>query len=89
MSTLRAMSHVVVYEIDQASFAPLLLERPEMAEDLAAILATGMSTLDDNGKPGQQHASSSFALLKAIETVFRSVPLKRVRTAGVQKDRKV
>lgn len=89
MSTLRAMSQVVVYEIDQASFAPLLLDRPEMAEDLAAILATGMSTLDENGKPGQQHASSSFALLKAIETVFRSVPFKRVRAAGVQKDRKV
>lgn len=71
MSTLRAMSQVLVYEIDQASFAPLLLDRPEMAEDLAAILATGMSTLDENGKPGQQHASSSFALLKAIETVFR------------------
>jgi CRP-like cAMP-binding protein len=82
MSTLRAMSHVVVYEIDQASFAPLLLDRPEMAEDLAAILASGMSALDENGKLGQQHASSSFALLKAIQTVFRSAPFKRVRAAG-------
>ncbi|AZO69965.1 mechanosensitive ion channel family protein [Mesorhizobium sp. M1D.F.Ca.ET.043.01.1.1] len=86
-STLRAMSHVVVYEIDQATFAPLLHERPEMAEDLAAILATGMSTLDENDKPGEQHANSSSALLKAIETVFRSVPYRRVRAAGVHKDR--
>lgn len=80
------MSHVVVYEIDQVSFAPLLLDRPEMAEDLAAILATGMSTLDENGKAEQQHASSRFALLKAIQTVFRSVPLKRVRAAELRTD---
>jgi small-conductance mechanosensitive channel/CRP-like cAMP-binding protein len=86
MSTLRAMSHVVVYEIDQESFAPLLLDRPEMAEDLAAILATGMSTLDENGKAGQHHARSRFALLKAIQTVFRSVPLKRVRAAELRTD---
>jgi small-conductance mechanosensitive channel/CRP-like cAMP-binding protein len=86
MSTLRAMSHVVVYEIDQVSFAPLLLERPEMAEDLAAILATGMSTLDENCKAEQQHASSRFALLKAIQTVFRRVPLKRVRAAELRTD---
>ncbi|WP_244441224.1 cyclic nucleotide-binding domain-containing protein [Mesorhizobium sp. STM 4661] len=90
MSTLRAMSHVVVYEIDQKSFAPLLLDRPEMAEDLAIILAGGMPASGENGKAGQQHASSSFALLKAIQTVFRSVPFKRVRAGGrydAQEDR--
>jgi small-conductance mechanosensitive channel len=77
MSTLRAMSHVVVYEIDQNSFAPLLLARPEMAEDLAAILSNGMSTSGESGAPGQQHTRSKSALLKAIRTVFRTVPLKR------------
>ena len=77
MSTLRAMSHVVVYEIDQKSFAPLLLDRPEMAEDLAAILATGMSTSGESGTPGQQHATSKLALLKAIQTAFRTGPFKR------------
>jgi len=56
------------------------------AEDLAAILATGMSTLDENGKAGQHHARSRFALLKAIQTVFRSVPLKRVRAAELRTD---
>ena len=78
MSTLRAMSHVVVYEIDQKSFAPLLLARPEMAEDLAAALSNGMSTSGESGTSGQQHTSSKSALLKAIRTVFRTVPLKRV-----------
>ena len=78
MSTLRAMSHVVVYEIDQKSFAPLLLDRPEMAEDLAAILSIGMSTFDESDTAGQQRTSSKFALLKAIHTVFHSVPFKRV-----------
>ena len=90
MSTLRAMSHVVVYEIDQKSFAPLLLDRPEMAEDLAAILASGMSASGESGKPGQQHANSRSALLKAMQTIFRSVPFKRVRAAGrhaVQEDK--
>jgi CRP-like cAMP-binding protein len=90
MSTLRAMSHVVVYEIDQKSFAPLLLDRPEMAEDLAAILASGMSASGESSKPGQQHANSRSALLKAMQTIFRSVPFKRVRAAGrhaVQEDK--
>ena len=77
MSTLRAMSHVVVYEIDQQSFAPLLLDRPEMAEDLAAILLAGTSPFADGGSAGQQHMSSKFALLSAIRTVFRAVPFKR------------
>ena len=77
-STLRAMSHVVVYEIDQKSFAPLLTDRPEMAENLAEILSARISTAGESGISGQQHASSKFALLKAIQAVFRSVPFKRV-----------
>jgi small-conductance mechanosensitive channel/CRP-like cAMP-binding protein len=78
-STLRAMGHVVVYEIDQKSFAPLLLDRPEMAEDLAAILSTRMLAFGEGGTAGQQHMSSRLALSRAIQTVFRTVPFKRVR----------
>ena len=78
------MSHVVVYEIDQQSFAPLLLDRPEMAEDLAAILSARMSAFGESGAAGQQHMSSKFALLKAIQTVFRAVPFRRVLSAGRQ-----
>ena len=80
--TLRAMSHVVVYEIDQQSFAPLLLDRPEMAEDLATILSARMSTFPEQGIAGQQHARSKFALLKAIKTAFRAAPFRRVRNAS-------
>ncbi|WP_353641778.1 mechanosensitive ion channel family protein [Mesorhizobium sp. WSM2239] len=77
-STLRAMSHVVVYEIDQQSFAPLLLDRPEMAEDLAAILSNRMSGFGDSDAAGQPHMSSKFALHKTIQTVFRAVQFRRV-----------
>ena len=88
-STLRAMSHVVVYEIDQESFAPLLLERPEMADDLAAILSSGISASRESGKAEHHHAHSSLALVKAIHSAFRSVPFGRVRTGrrGMHEDR--
>lgn len=83
-STLRAMNHVVVYEIDQQSFAPLLLDRPEMAEDLAAILSARMSAVDGNDAGARQRARSEFALRKAILTVFRTVPFRRVLGAAGQ-----
>jgi small-conductance mechanosensitive channel len=79
-STLRAMSHVVVYEIDQQSFAPLLLDRPEMAEDLAAVLSARMSL--GGSSAGQEHAVSKFALLKAMQTIFHPVPFRRGLSAG-------
>ncbi|MBZ9799586.1 mechanosensitive ion channel family protein [Mesorhizobium sp. ES1-4] len=82
MPTLRAMTHVVVYKIDQESFAPLLLNRPEMAEDLAAILSMGTSAYGETGMPGQQHESSKFALLNAIQAVFQTTPFKHVRAPG-------
>ncbi|MET3580353.1 small-conductance mechanosensitive channel/CRP-like cAMP-binding protein [Mesorhizobium robiniae] len=77
-STLRAFSHVVIYEIDQQSFASLLLDRPEMAEDVAAVLAARMSSSNPSGIAGQPHTNSKFALLKAMRTVFsrRSVPVR-------------
>jgi hypothetical protein len=79
-STLRTMSHVVVYEIDQQSFAPLLLDRPEMAEDLAAVLSARMSL--GGSSAGQEHAVSKFALLKAMQTIFHPVPFRRGLGAG-------
>lgn len=82
MSSLRAMTPVTVYEIDQESFAPLLHDRPEMAEDLAAILSMGVSASNESGIAGEHHTSSKFALLKAIQTVFRAAPFKRVRAPG-------
>ena len=33
--TLEALTRVTVYEIDQQAFAPLLMKRPALAEDLA------------------------------------------------------
>lgn len=81
-STLRAMNHVVVYEIDQPSFAPLLLDRPEMAEDLATILAARMSPPDGSDGASQQHADAKSALLNAMRTAFRAAPLRRVLSNG-------
>jgi CRP-like cAMP-binding protein len=90
-STLRALTHVVVYEIDQKSFAPLLLARPEMTEDLAAALATGMSTSGESGAPEQRHVSTRSTLAKAIQAVFRDLPLRRlldIETQASQEGRK-
>lgn len=77
-STLRAMTHVVVYEIDQQSFAPLLLDRPDMADDLAAILSARLSSIDEGDAAGRPHTSSEFALRKAILMLFESGPFRRV-----------
>lgn len=69
MSTLRAMTDVVAYEVDQESFAPLLIERPEVADSIAAILSAGMQATGESGKPAKS-AHSKFALLKSIQKVF-------------------
>ena len=71
MATLRALTAVVVYEVNQESFAPLLLERPKLAEDLAAILSVGMLANDEACEPRHQVAHSKFALMRSIRKVFR------------------
>ncbi|TIU01090.1 MAG: mechanosensitive ion channel [Mesorhizobium sp.] len=76
-STLRATSPVVAYEIDQQSFAPLLLSRPEMAEELATILSARISAVGESGINGQRRPSTTFALREAIQTAFRAVPFVR------------
>ncbi len=71
-STLEALTHVVVYEIDQQSFAPLLLDRPAMAEELALVLSQRATLANDRSAPGQSQERSVLALLKSIQTIFRS-----------------
>jgi hypothetical protein len=71
------MTDIVVYEVDQESFAPLLLERPELAESLAAILSARMPATGKGSEPRQQRVHSKFALLRSIQEVFR---LKRPNT---------
>ena len=71
MATLRALTDVIVFEVDQASFAPLLLERPELAEDLAAILSAQMPTIGEDRELRHQRQHSKFALLGSIRKAFR------------------
>jgi small-conductance mechanosensitive channel/CRP-like cAMP-binding protein len=72
MATLRALTDVIVYEVDQESFAPLLLERPELAQDLAAILSLRMVAIDEASESRYQNAAhSKFALLRSIRKAFR------------------
>jgi hypothetical protein len=66
------LTDVIVYEVDQESFAPLLLERPELAQDLAAILSLRMLAIDEAGESRHQNAAhSKFALLRSIRDAFR------------------
>jgi len=74
--TLKALSHVEILEIDQASFAPLLHKRPEMAEDLAATLSARMSASAPALHPKSQ-ARSQQALRQAIRSAFQIMPLRR------------
>jgi len=77
MATLRAVTHVEVCEIDHDSFAPLLRERPGMAEDLAAILSARMTPSGPGAPPAEQHLRSKVTLLRAIERVFRASVYRR------------
>jgi small-conductance mechanosensitive channel/CRP-like cAMP-binding protein len=88
-STLQAMSRVVVYVIDQQSFAPLLADRPEMAEDLAALLSGRASTSSQSEALLRQHTHSRFALMKAIRrsfAPFRSSTPKHPDARAPEKD---
>ena len=78
MATLRAVSPVEVCEIDHDSFAPLLRERPGMAEDLASILSARMTPTEPGVSAGEQRLSSKVTLLRAIERVFRAHAFRRV-----------
>ena len=69
--TLEALTRVTVYEIDQQAFAPLLINRPAMAEDLASSLSRRVRQVQAGAAPGpRQDRSSVRAFLKAIQTIF-------------------
>lgn len=69
---LEALTPVTVYEIGQASLAPLLARRPEMAE----ALAMNLSLRAESGKAADASASHRdrrmAEFLKAIREIFRT-----------------
>jgi small-conductance mechanosensitive channel/CRP-like cAMP-binding protein len=74
-ATLTAITHVVVYEIDQVSFAALLKDRPCMAEELATILARRAATISARYSLSHEpaHGHSVAEILQSIRTMFRSL----------------
>jgi small-conductance mechanosensitive channel len=68
--TLEALTRVTVYEIDQQAFAPLLINRPAMAEDLALSLSRRAQQVQAGAAQGPQHDRSVRAFMKAIQTIF-------------------
>ncbi len=61
---------MTVYEIDQQAFAPLLKNRPAMAEDLALTLARHGQQIQAGPAQGPHHERSVRTFLKAIQTMF-------------------
>jgi small-conductance mechanosensitive channel len=66
IATLQALGSVTVYVIDQKDFAPLLAKRPQLAEDLTAILNSRIPVLAEADSEAQPATRSRFAVLKAI-----------------------
>lgn len=69
--TLEAITRVTVYEIDQQAVAPLLVDRPELAEDLALALAKWGSSPEQPVPHEVRRRLRAPDLLRAIRTVFR------------------
>ena len=68
--TLEALTRVTVYEIDQRAFAPLLINRPAMAEDLALSLSRRAQQVQTGAAQGPQQERSVRAFLRAIQAIF-------------------
>ena len=68
--TLEALTRVTVYEIDRQAFAPLLINRPAMAEDLALSLSRRAQQVQTGAAQGPQQERSVRAFLKAIQTIL-------------------
>jgi small-conductance mechanosensitive channel len=68
--TLEALTRVTVYEIDQQAFAPVLENRPAMAEDLAFSLSRRAQQVQAGAPQGRQQERSVHAFLRAIQTIF-------------------
>jgi Cyclic nucleotide-binding domain len=69
--TLETMTRVTAYEIDQIAFAPLLQNRPVLAEDLALSLSARARDAQANGLPGTRHDRGPRFFLGAIQAIFR------------------
>ncbi|MDM9624890.1 mechanosensitive ion channel family protein [Rhizobium sp. S152] len=72
VATLEALTRVTVYEIDQRSLAPLLLNRPALAEDLAAILASRVPRVENGSAAEASQVHRARALLHSIRMIFQS-----------------
>ena len=76
--TLEALTRVTVYEIDQQAFAPLLINRPAMAEDLALSLSQRSSS----GRPAEpqdlRHKPHAHVFRKAIQRIFHDRPAQHL-----------
>lgn len=70
--TLEALTRVTVYEIDQESLAPLLSERPVLAEEIAEDLAGRAERFRDDATFPPEHARNARAFLKTIRSIFRN-----------------
>lgn len=72
--TLEALTRVTVYEIGQDAFAPLIHDRPALAEDLAHSLSARAERARANGLHGARHDRGAHVFLGAIRTVFHRKP---------------
>jgi len=69
--TIRALTQVVAYEITQEGLAPLLRERPSIAEELGTLLARRTAAERNRLEPGHgQAAASAPGLAARIRRLF-------------------
>ncbi|WP_017965025.1 mechanosensitive ion channel family protein [Rhizobium leguminosarum] len=70
--TLEALTPVTAYEINQEAFAPLLSERPALAEEIADHLASRAERFRNSASLPPEHARQAHAILKAVRTIFKA-----------------
>lgn len=63
---------MTVYEIDQEAFAPLLAERPLLAEEIAEDLAGRAERFRDRAALPPEQVRNAHAVLETIRTIFRA-----------------
>ncbi|RDJ10597.1 Crp/Fnr family transcriptional regulator [Rhizobium grahamii] len=76
--TLQAVTRVTAFELDQKAFAPLLKERPELADELAANLAHRENAAMGFRFQPAQPEHRRLDLLKRIRSIFRICPNQSV-----------
>jgi small-conductance mechanosensitive channel/CRP-like cAMP-binding protein len=75
--TLEALTRVTTYEIDQRAFAPLLANRPAMAEDLSLALSRRSVPTRTNETQGLQREGRAHVFREAIQKIFHNRPTHR------------